>query len=44
MCGFVFKPGVTLSVCKLIEFVIRSVNHLKTASQNIVNQSENASG
>ena len=33
--------GVMISVCKRVEFVIRSVNNLKTARYNIVNQSEN---
>ena len=37
-------PGVTVSVWKRFEFLIRSVNHLKTARQKIVNQSENGYG
>ena len=35
------KPGVTVSVCKRFEFVIMSVNNLKTARHKIVDQSEN---
>ena len=32
---------VTVSVCKRFQFVIRSVNNLKTPGNKIVNQSEN---
>ena len=38
------SPCVTVSVCKQFEFVIRSVNNVKTARQKIVNQSENEYG
>ena len=33
--------GVMISVCKRVEFVIRSVNNLKTARYNIVNVYKN---
>ena len=40
VCPSQVHPGVTVSVYKWFEFVIRSANNLKTARHKIINQSE----